>query len=214
MSVRKISDSTVRRLSLYLDQLRALSASDTPLVSSRELAEASGTTAAQVRKDLSVFGSFGKRGQGYRVEELRGSLEDILGLGRRWRVAVVGAGRIGSALLGYRDLTARGFEIVAAFDADPEKTGKTVAGVPVYPIDELEDRLREHEIGIVILTTPPDAAPEIAERVAAAGVEGILSFAASRIETTSPIAVRWMDVALELEGLSFLIRSERNGGTA
>ena len=212
--MRKISDSTVRRLSLYLNQLRTLSTRNVRLVSSRELAEGSGTTAAQVRKDLSNFGSFGKRGQGYRVDELRGRIEGILGVERRWRVAVVGAGRIGTALLGYRDLPARGFEIVAAFDADPDKTGREIAGIPVYPVDELEARLQAEDIGIVILATPPFVAGEIAERVAAAGVEGILSFAASKLETDAPIAVRWMDVALELEGLSFLITSGENGGAA
>jgi len=212
--VRKISDSTVRRLSLYLNQLRALAARGIELVSSRELAEGSGTTAAKVRKDLSNFGSFGKRGQGYRVDELRDSLEEILGLQRRWRVAVVGAGKIGTALLGYRDLPARGFEIVAAFDTDPEKTGRAVFGIPVHPVDELEDRLRDERIGIVILATPPAAAQEIAERAAAAGVEGILSFAASNLETERAVPVRWMDVALELEGLSFLITSGENGETA
>lgn len=212
--MRKISDSTVRRLSLYLNQLRALAARGIEVVSSRELAEGSGTTAAKVRKDLSNFGSFGKRGQGYRVDELRDSLEEILGLQRRWRVAVVGAGKIGTALLGYRDLPARGFEIVAAFDTDPDKTGRDVSGIPVYPVDELEARLRDERIGIVILATPPAAAQEIAERAAAAGVEGILSFAASNLETKRAVPVRWMDVALELEGLSFLITSGENGGTA
>lgn len=212
--MRKISDSTVRRLSLYLNQLRALAARGIELVSSRELAEGSGTTAAKVRKDLSNFGSFGKRGQGYRVDELRDSLEEILGLHRRWRVAVVGAGKIGTALLGYRDLPARGFEIVAAFDTDPEKTGRDVFGIPVHPVDELEARLRDERIGIVILATPPAAAQEIAERAAAAGVEGILSFAASNLETERAVPVRWMDVALELEGLSFLITSDENGESA
>jgi redox-sensing transcriptional repressor len=212
--VRKISDSTVRRLSLYLNQLRALAARGIELVSSRELAEGSGTTAAKVRKDLSNFGSFGKRGQGYRVDELRDSLEEILGLQRRWRVAVVGAGKIGTALLGYRDLPARGFKIVAAFDTDPEKTGRDIFGIPVHPVDELEARLRDERIGIVILATPPAVAQEIAERAAAAGVEGILSFAASNLETERPVPVRWMDVALELEGLSFLITSGENGETA
>lgn len=211
--MRKISDSTVRRLSLYLNQLRALAARGIELVSSRELAEGSGTTAAKVRKDLSNFGSFGKRGQGYRVDELRDSLEEILGLQRRWRVAVVGAGKIGTALLGYRDLPARGFEIVAAFDTDPEKTGRDVFGIPVHPVDELEARLRDERIGIVILATPPAAAQEIADRAAAAGVEGILSFAASNLETERAVPVRWMDVALELEGLSFLITSGENGET-
>lgn len=211
----KISDSTVRRLSLYLNQLRSLATRGAQLVSSRELAEGSGTTAAKVRKDLSQFGSFGKRGQGYRVDELRESIEGILGLDRRrWRVAVVGAGKIGAALMGYRDLEGRGFDIVAGFDSDPAKTCREVSGVPVYPVEELEKRLRDEEVGIVILATPPAVAQELAARVAAAGVEGILNFAASQLETPAPVAVRSVDVALELEGLSFLITSGANGGAS
>lgn len=209
MNDRKISDSTVRRLSLYLNLLRELSDADTSLVSSLELAEGSGTTAAQVRKDLSHFGSFGKRGQGYRVDGLRDRIQAILGLEKAHRVAVVGAGKIGSALLGYRDLPARGFEIIVAFDTDPDKAGREVFGVPVHGMNELEKHLENERIDMVIIATPPAAAQEVADRVAAAGVEGILSFAAPKLQIAVPIAVRWMDVALELEGLSFLMSTAR-----
>ncbi len=212
MNARKISDSTVRRLSLYLNLLREMSAAGTELVSSVELAGGSATTAAQVRKDLSNFGSFGKRGQGYLVEELRPRIEAILGLDHRHRVALVGVGKIGSALLGYEELPARGFEIRVAFDIDPEKAGRAVFDVPVFPMEELEQRLRADGIEIVILATPPAVAQEVADRVRSAGVAGILSFAASKLETDGGLAVRWMDVALELEGLSFLI-SSATGGT-
>ncbi|MCA9739113.1 MAG: redox-sensing transcriptional repressor Rex, partial [Gemmatimonadetes bacterium] len=109
---RKISDSTVRRLSLYLRFLEEFERGGTRTVSSRELARRGATTAAQVRKDLSLFGSFGKRGRGYDVADLSDHLRDILGLGRRWRVALVGAGRIGTALFEYADFRRRGFEIV------------------------------------------------------------------------------------------------------
>ncbi|HKK08851.1 MAG TPA: redox-sensing transcriptional repressor Rex, partial [Gemmatimonadota bacterium] len=126
---RRISESTVRRLSIYLRYLRDLRRQGTSLVSSREMADGCGTTPAQVRKDLSLFGSFGKRGQGYGVDELALTLERILGLGRRWKVALVGVGKIGSALLGYHDLARRGFDIVAAFDTDPGKVGCRLAGV-------------------------------------------------------------------------------------
>jgi len=211
MNVRKISESSVRRLSLYLNLLREMCDRGAELVSSAELADGSGTTAAQVRKDLSNFGSFGKRGQGYAVEELKARLESILGLVRPRRVAVVGAGKIGSALLGYRDLTSRGFEIIVAFDIDPDKVGRTVFGVPVLPMNELEHRLAADGIEIVILATPPAVAQEVANRVTSAGVAGILSFAASKLETDGSLAVRWMDVALELEGLSFLISAATNG---
>lgn len=211
MNDRKISDSTVRRLSLYLNLLRELSAADDEVVSSLQLAEGSGTTAAQVRKDLSHFGSFGKRGQGYRVSELHDRIRAILGLENSHRVSVVGTGKIGSALLGYRDLRERGFEIVSAFDTDLDKTGREVFGVPVYPMEELERRLRDDGVGIVIIATPPAAAQEVADRVAAAGVAGILSFAASKLHVAVPVALRWMDVALELEGLSFLMSSGVDG---
>ncbi|MGI9037447.1 MAG: redox-sensing transcriptional repressor Rex [Gemmatimonadota bacterium] len=211
MNDRKISDSTVRRLSLYLNLLRELSAADDEVVSSLQLAEGSGTTAAQVRKDLSHFGSFGKRGQGYRVSELHDRIRDILGLEGTHRVSVVGTGKIGSALLGYRDLRERGFEIVSAFDTDPDKAGREVFGVPVYPMDDLEGKLRADGVDIVIIATPPAAAQEVADRVAAAGVEGILSFAASKLQLEVPIAMRWMDVALELEGLSFLMSNVAHG---
>lgn len=211
MNTRKISDSTVRRLSLYLNVLRDMSAAGTELVSSLELADGSATTAAQVRKDLSNFGSFGKRGKGYLVEELRPRIESILGLEHERRVALVGVGKIGSALLGYQDLPARGFEISVAFDIDPEKTGRSVFDVPVYPMEELELRLMADRIEIVILATPPAVAQNVADRVKSAGVAGILSFAASKLETDEGLAVRWMDVALELEGLSFLISSAADG---
>ena len=181
------------------------------LVSSAELADGSGTTAAKVRKDLSNFGSFGKRGQGYRVEELRLRIESILGLQRPRRVALVGVGKIGSALLGYRDLLARGFEISVAFDIDPEKVGRSVFDVPVLAMDEMEHRLTADSIEIVILATPPAVAQHVADRVRSTGVAGILSFAASKLEPVEGFAVRWMDVALELEGLSFLISSAVNG---
>ena len=114
------------RLSRYLRRLRTLDRQEMKVVSSRELAESTGTTAAQVRKDLSHFGSFGKRGQGYAVTDLRVQLEEILGLTRRWRVAVLGVGRIGSALLGYGFFTQRGFDVVAAFDTDRSMAGREV----------------------------------------------------------------------------------------
>ena len=118
MTTKKISDSTVRRLSRYLRQLREFERHDSRIVSSTELASGSGTTAAQVRKDLSHFGSFGKRGQGYSVPDLRQRLEDILGLSRRWPVAVIGVGKIGSALLGYGRFANKGFDIIERFVVD------------------------------------------------------------------------------------------------
>src|SRR5215813_166531 len=119
--MRKISDSTVRRLALYLRFLEHSAAQGLTTISSAELARRGGTTSAQVRKDLSFFGSFGKRGLGYSVPELLHRLREILGLGRRYRVAVIGAGKMGSALVQYHGFQQRGFDIVAIFDVDPAK---------------------------------------------------------------------------------------------
>lgn len=203
MTSPRISDSTVRRLSVYLRLLRELIAEGREVVSSRELAERSGTTSAQVRKDLSLFGSFGKRGRGYTVAELEASLRRILGLGRRWRVGLVGVGKIGSALLGYEDLARRGFDVVAAFDNDPEKIGTTVFGVEVSDLEELEATVRERDVEMAIVATPPGAAQEVADRLVKAGVSGLLNFAPVKLDTPDEVAVRSMDVALEMEGLSF-----------
>lgn len=200
-----ISESTVRRLSVYLRLLRELDRDGRDVVSSQELAERSGTTSAQVRKDLSLFGSFGKRGRGYDVGELRSRLEEILGLGRLWRVALAGVGKIGGALLGYEDLERRGFEIVAAFDTDAEKIGRTVFDVEVDALDSLEEVVEERGVEMAIIATPPEAAQGVTDRLVEAGVRGLLNFAPVRLEVPPGVAVRSMDVALELEGLSFAL---------
>lgn len=212
MNRRKISESTVRRLSLYLRLLRETQPTGKQVLSSRELAERSGTTSAQVRKDLSFFGSFGKRGRGYDVDELERTLARILGLQRRWRVALVGVGQIGSALLGYGDLARRGFDIVAAFDIDGAKVGRHPSGVRVWPLDRLEEVLRSEAVTIGIIATPPDAAEETARRLTDTGVTAILNFAPVKLSTPDAVAVRTMDVALELEGLSFALTSETGNG--
>lgn len=203
-----ISESTVRRLSVYLRLLRELGGEGREVVSSQELAERSGTTSAQVRKDLSHFGSFGKRGRGYDVPDLRSTLEGILGLGRRWRVALAGVGKIGSALLGYGDLDRRGFDIVAAFDTDPEKIGRRLFGVGIDPLDRLEAVVDDRRVEMGIVATPPEAAQDVSDRLVEAGVRGILNFAPVKLDVPSRIAVRSMDVALELEGLSFALSYE------
>lgn len=205
MSTRKISDSMVRRLSGYLRHLRLLATAGRRVVSSQELADEAATTAAQVRKDLSQFGSFGQRGRGYPVVELRDELIRILGLRRPWRVCVVGAGRLGTALLGYEDFSRRGFDIVAAFDADPAKVGQEVRGVPVLPIEDLEREIRTRGIELAILAVPHAPARRIADRLAEAGVRGILNFTPTKIRPRNGVSVRGMDIAVELEGLSYRI---------
>src|SRR6266571_4622082 len=138
LSVKRIADSTVRRLSAYLRFLEDFETRGLTTISSEELANRGGTTSAQVRKDLSFFGSFGKRGLGYSVPELAGRLREILGLGREWRVIIIGAGKIGSALAQYHGFQDRGFSIIAAYDSGPDKIVRNLEGVVVRDIAQLE----------------------------------------------------------------------------
>lgn len=201
----RISESTVRRLSLYLRFLQEAHGRGQDTISSDELALRAGTTSAQVRKDFSFFGSFGKRGLGYSVPELLRELEEILGLQRRWRVALVGAGKIGSALFGHRSFQQRGFEIVAVFDTDPAKIGQPWGGRGVLPDAEMERVLREEGIEIVIVAVPAEAAQAVVDRVIRSGVRAILNFAPVRLHVPDEVALRTVDMVLEMEGLTFAL---------
>lgn len=201
---RKIPQSTVRRLSHYLRSLEGFEGED-GTVSSEELAARGQTTAAQVRKDLSHFGSFGKRGLGYQVEALRGRLREILGIDRPWRVGLVGAGRIGLALFEYPAFRSRGYDCVAIFDADPEKIGERWGQQTIRSADELERAVEELGIELVILAVPAQAAQEMAGRAVDAGVKGILNFAPIRLNVPPSVPVQDVNLVMELEALSFAI---------
>jgi redox-sensing transcriptional repressor len=203
--MKKISESAVRRLSLYLRLLQEADAAGAETISSGELAERGGTTSAQVRKDLSLFGSFGKRGLGYSVPELLSRIRAILGLDHPWRVALVGAGKLGSALFSYRDFEARGFHIRAVFDADPRKVGARWGALTIRADEEMEGILRRESIDLAIVAVPADAAQQVAERLVRAGVRGILNFAPARLRVPDGVALSNVDVTLELEGLSFAL---------
>jgi len=204
-SVKRIADSTVRRLSAYLRFLEDFEARGLLTISSDELAKRGGTTSAQVRKDLSFFGSFGKRGLGYSVPELAGRLREILGLGREWRVVIVGAGKIGAALAQYRGFRQRGFSILAAYDNNPEKVGRRLDGIQIRDIADLErDISREHP-DIVVLTVPGEEAQMVLDRVVKSGVKAILNFAPAQLQAPSDVAVKTVNMAMELEGLSFAL---------
>jgi redox-sensing transcriptional repressor len=204
-ATRKVSDSTVGRLSLYLRLLSDLEQEGQVTLSSEELARRCGTTAAQVRKDLSFFGTFGKRGMGYAVPELVAALRSILGLERNWRVALVGAGKIGTALLGYQDFRRQGFHIEAVFDADEEKVGQWRGDKLVRTAAELERALVDERIDIVIIAVPAEAAQMVVNRVVAAGVRAILNFAPTKIDVPAHVALKNVNMALELEGLSYAL---------
>jgi redox-sensing transcriptional repressor len=203
--VRKIAESTVRRLSLYLRFLEEFEEQGASTVSSAALAGRGGTTSAQVRKDLSFFGSFGKRGLGYEVPTLKTQLREILGLGRRYRVVVVGAGKIGSALVQYGGFQARGFDLVAIYDNDPKKVGKTWNGLTVRDVTQLEKDLKQEHADIAAIVTPGDAAQDVAERLVACGINAILNFAPVQLQVPESVAVKTVNLVLELEALSYVL---------
>lgn len=192
-------------MSFYHRVLEELEAAGTPTVSSGELAERSGTTAAQIRKDLSLFGSFGKRGLGYSVPELVERLREILGLDRNWRVALVGAGRIGAALFEYAGFRERGFRFVAVLDADPEKVGTAWGDVRIRHTDELAEVVDEEDVQIVILAVPPDAVEDVLTQVDEAGVRAVLNFAPMRLDVPEHVTVRDVNMVMELEALSYAL---------
>ena len=201
----KVAESTIRRLSLYLRFLEEFEERGAETVSSEALAGRGGTTSAQVRKDLSFFGSFGKRGLGYSVPELAGRLRGIIGLGHRYRLALIGAGKIGSALVQHSGFTERGFDIEAVFDRDPEKIGQSWNGHPVRDISELEASLTAEPVQIAVITTPADAAQDVADRLVTLGVKAILNFAPVKLDVPDDVTVKTVNLALELEVLSYAL---------
>jgi redox-sensing transcriptional repressor len=203
--VRKIAESTVRRLSLYLRFLEEFEAQGASTISSAALATRGGTTSAQVRKDLSFFGSFGKRGMGYAVPALKAQLQEILGLDRRYRVVVVGAGKIGSALVQYHGFRDRGFDLVAIYDDDPQKIGRSWNGMSVRDIAQLERDLKHDPADIAAVVTPAEAAQAVADRLVASGVTAILNFAPVQLQVPERVAVKTVNLVLELEALSYVL---------
>jgi len=203
--MRKVADSTVRRLSLYLRFLEEFEGQGVGTVSSGALASRGSTTSAQVRKDLSFFGSFGKRGLGYPVPELADRLREILGLKQRYKVALIGAGKIGSALVQYRGFRHRGFDIVAIFDSDPAKVGRQWNGLTVLDVDQLESEFGRRRMDMAVLVTPAEAAQAVADRLIRLGVKAILNFAPVQLVVPDDVVVKTVNLALELETLSYAL---------
>lgn len=203
--MRKVAESTVRRLSLYLRFLEEFEGQGMETVSSGALASRGSTTSAQVRKDLSFFGSFGKRGLGYPVPELADRLREILGLRQRYQVGLIGAGKIGSALVQYRGFRQRGFDIVAIFDSDPAKIGRQWNGLTVQDVSTLESEFARRPLDMVVLVTPAEVAQGVADRIVALGVKAILNFAPVQLIVPDDVVVKTVNLALELETLSYAL---------
>lgn len=203
--MRRIAESTVRRLSIYLSFLEDIDARRVATTSSGDLAKLAGTTSAQVRKDLSFFGSFGKRGLGYSVPELSSRIREILGLGRQWRVCIVGAGNIGSALARYGGFGERGFLVTGVYDSDARKIGTRFASATVHATAQLGRDIEAGKYDIVVLTVPPEDAQDVVDVVVRAGIKAILSFAPTQLTVPDDVELRTVNMAMELEALTFAL---------
>ncbi len=205
MTEGTVPDIVISRLPWYLQTLNTMAKEGLHTVSSNMLAERLGTTAAQIRKDLSFFGGFGKQGMGYSIYYLIEQLQKILNLDRIWQVVVVGAGDLGRALTHYQGFAARGIEIVLLFDVDPKVIGSQVGSVVVQHIDLLEEEVQSMGIKIAILTVPAEAAQLTADRLVQADVEAILNYAPVTLIVPEDVRVQHIDPVLNLQHLMYYL---------
>lgn len=204
MKDNKIPAATILRLSIYYRFLQELLQDNIEVVSSAQLAKHTNVNPAQLRKDLSYFGRFGVRGVGYDVAKLAEQISVILGLEKTWKMALIGVGNIGTALLKHKRFNEHGYNIVAAFDANPEIAGsKTSTDLIIQPISELEETIRAMDIDIAIIAVPPESAQEAADKVVKAGVRGILNFAPVRLKVPADVSIQHVDFTILLDTLSY-----------
>ncbi|MFI4875114.1 MAG: redox-sensing transcriptional repressor Rex [Blastopirellula sp. JB062] len=208
-SADAVPKAVVNRLSLYLRELQRLQRDEVVTTSSTQLGQLLGFTDAQVRKDLAHFGQFGYPGVGYRCSELVTAIKQIIGTDHSWPVVLAGVGNLGRALLGHRGFGRQGFDIVAAVDSDPAKQGRILEGIEIRPISNLPEIVVEFDIRLAIIAAPASAAQEVAERIVAAGIFGILNFAPITLHLPPEIAVSSVDLAIEMEQLSFAMTNLR-----
>jgi redox-sensing transcriptional repressor len=202
-AVRRIPEATVARLPVYLRSLYELAEARTSTISSERLAEMAGVNAAKVRKDLSYLGSFGTRGVGYDVQYLLFQMSRELGLTQDWPVVIVGVGNLGHALANYGGFGDRGFPVAALVDADPARVGEAIGPLRVRHVDDLADIVAELRVAIGVIATPAAVAQEVVDRLVAAGVRSILNFAPASVTVPEGVALRKVDLAVELQILSF-----------
>ena len=205
MTAEIIPDIVVSRLPSYLQTLNQMAKEGFYTVSSKMLSDRVGVTAAQIRKDLSHFGGFGKQGTGYPIYHLIEELQKILNMDRVWKVAVVGAGDLGRALAHYQGFALRGIEIVLIFDIDPKIIGAQVGALTVLPVDQMASEIKNMGIKIAILTVPGEVAQQTAERLVEAGVEAILNYAPVTLILPESIHVQHIDPVLHIQRLMYYL---------
>jgi len=207
----KIPEKTIARLSLYYRCLYNLAQQGAFTISSKSLADLVGLKPDTIRKDLSYFGSFGKTGTGYAVNDLKKAIAQILGLEQGRKVAIIGMGNLGMALVGYKGFDALGFKIVCVFDNSPNKIGKKYRGRVCRPIKEFSKTVKAEGVQMVILTVPSEAVPEATKLVVNAGIKAILNFAPVYLSTPKDVRVINVDLASELKSLSFFVAGIKGG---
>jgi len=200
-----IPNPAVRRLSLYLRQLETFKRQDRRTISSKQLGEALNLTDAQVRKDLAYFGQFGHPGIGYRVDDLIAEVKHILGTDKTWNVLLVGAGNLGRALMAYKGFNAKGFRLIAIFDASAGLVGKKFGPFTVQPMSELHAVVEKNHIRLGMIAVPADSAQDVVDQLAATGVRGILNFAPTSVLAPPNVAINSVDLSVQLEQLSFQV---------
>lgn len=200
-----VPDPAVKRLSLYLRQLEGFRKKDRRTISSKQLGESLRLTDAQVRKDLAYFGQFGHPGIGYRVDELIDQVKHILGTDKVWNVILVGAGNLGRALSAYKGFNIKGFRLIAVFDNDPAKIGRKLGSFQIQPLAELQSTLQTHVVRLALMAVPADSAQDVADELIAAGVRGLLNFAPVSLSVPEGVALNSVDLAVQLEQLSFQV---------
>lgn len=203
-----ISRATVDRLPLYFRTLRLIRSEGSEIVSSEELGRRIGVTPEQIRKDLASFGAFGKKGVGYHVAELVNNISQILGLDRKWNIAIIGVGHLGWALANYRNFASLGFHLTALFDQNPAIVGQLINGVDVLSVADLETTVASRNIQIGVIAVPAGEAQAVADRLVAAGVHGIWNFAPVRIRVPDNVEIVSEDLSVGLSTLSYHLRRQ------
>lgn len=210
MKVEKISELTTNRLSVYLRCLNELAAEDAKTVSSDKLAKRFHLNSAQIRKDLAYFGEFGVRGVGYTVESLRAHLQKILGLTKEHRVAIIGAGRLGTALTDYYGFKQSNFKVAALFDADENKIGQKVGDVEIFDIKNFAETVKRDNIDVAVIAVPAEFAQRVLEQIARAGIKAVMNFAPVPLKVAGDTKLKTVDLTISLESLSYFLAQPNN----
>lgn len=204
----RIPDIVIGRLPLYLRALTRLQQEGRDVTSSHELGKRLGISSAQIRKDLSHFGGFGKQGTGYQIEFLVEKLQLVLQVNREWHVAVIGAGDLGSAISHYGGFTERGFRISWLFDADESKVGKVIDGIPILSIDEIEKVIEDNDCHIAMIAVPAEHAQKVTDRLVKAGVRSILNYAPISLTVPETVMVQYIDPVVHLQHMTYYLRDD------